>query len=254
LRDNQGNARGAAFLTGGGCPPIPDVHEKSHPHCENLVADFLRLAADDKVDRIVIAAQWLHLFSSQCGLWQNAPCFTFGDNRDPIEQETGARKATDAFREMIVHLIGLRKQVYVVLNIPVGFELDPAHVVIKRSLWGGVRINARSFVSRSEIENYRPYAHFVAAVRDTNAQIIEPMDYLCQGDRCPALSDVGEAMYKDDGHLRPTYVKTKVMFLDDTVADHVSAPARANRQSIRGSCDHRQSRAASCHRRTWRAR
>jgi peptidoglycan/LPS O-acetylase OafA/YrhL len=219
LSKEQGNGRGAIFLTGAACPPIPEAHEQAHPDCENLVTDFLSLAQDERVDRIVIAAQWYYLFLPQCGLQPNAPCFTFGDRRDPIEQETGAREATDEFRRMIQRLMTLQRRVYVVLSSPAGVALDPAHSVIRRSLLRGVRFSTHRSVARFAIEQYTPYANFIAAVRDTGAQIIDPMDFLCHGNRCPALSERGEAMYKDDCHLRPSYARTSVLFLDDTVAE-----------------------------------
>lgn len=42
---------------------------------------------------------------------------------------------------------------------------------------------------------------------------------LCDGATCPAVTADGEPMYRDFAHLRPSYVRDHVRFLDETVLD-----------------------------------
>ena len=42
-------------------------------------------------------------------------------------------------------------------------------------------------------------------------------DFLCENNKCSGLDKKGKAKYMDDYHLRPTYVKNHVRYLDQTV-------------------------------------
>ena len=51
------------------------------------------------------------------------------------------------------------------------------------------------------------------AAYSAGAVVIDPVEYLCRRD-CPALTNDGAPIYKNNGHLRPSYVRDNVTFLD----------------------------------------
>src|SRR5262249_11610085 len=62
LTGNPAGFRSAVFATGGGCPPIPGVHENHHPYCDGLIERAIEYARNPRVDTIVIAAAWHSYF------------------------------------------------------------------------------------------------------------------------------------------------------------------------------------------------
>lgn len=46
------------------------------------------------------------------------------------------------------------------------------------------------------------------------AQVIKPMDYLCDKDVCPIIGNDGHFMYFNYGHLRRAYVRDHATYID----------------------------------------
>ena len=50
--------------------------------------------------------------------------------------------------------------------------------------------------------------------RATGAIPVDPVDYLCKGGSCPAVTAEGEPIYTDPVHMRPFFVRSRVRYLD----------------------------------------
>jgi hypothetical protein len=48
------------------------------------------------------------------------------------------------------------------------------------------------------------------------AVVIDPLDYLCGSSICPAFEE-GNPIYMDPTHLRSSYVRDRVSYLDRTI-------------------------------------
>ena len=55
--------------------------------------------------------------------------------------------------------------------------------------------------------------------RESGAIVIDPVASLCDAALCPATAANGEPMYHDFAHLRPSYVRDHVTFLDRTLLE-----------------------------------
>jgi len=52
---------------------------------------------------------------------------------------------------------------------------------------------------------------------ETGANVIRPIDSLCNATQCPSVDVNGEPIYKDNAHLRPKYVRKKAHFIDEVL-------------------------------------
>ncbi len=56
------------------------------------------------------------------------------------------------------------------------------------------------------------------------AQVIKPLDYLCDSEFCPIADKDGHLMYFNYGHLRRSYVRDQATYIDQIFrpdVDHV---------------------------------
>jgi peptidoglycan/LPS O-acetylase OafA/YrhL len=93
------------------------------------------------------------------------------------------------------------KQVYFVLDNPFGEELAPQFLV-RRTLFHRVQIAVVPLSKTAAIERDEPVrSRLLKIAQDTDSKIIDPFQYLCAEDTCPALSSEGMPIYRDYDHL-----------------------------------------------------
>lgn len=204
------NTNGVIFKTGGGCLTIPEQPQDiEHKHCSTLTEDALRIATEKpEIDTVVIGSQWNGYLAHGYGMTKK-----YG---------VGSTEYADALNKLGGYIKGLRalnKRVFLVLNIPTGGSLDPKHLA-KRDLTAFPRVLTIQSGGIPKVQLEKAYGQIQSdlaqvAVR-AGATVINPLDYLCKSN-CPAVDTEGEPMYKDAGHLRPTYVRHKADFIDITV-------------------------------------
>ncbi len=214
-KDPQGT-RSAVFATFGGCPPIPHLYDSMTPKCLHFNEEVFAYAKSSDIDVVVVGAQWLGYF-----LGAHGGRYYYDDSgihRELGLQTIGSEKAYQALEAKIMELRGLGKKVYLIGNIPVGPEVDPS-IMVRRSLLPiGFSIN-KSGIKKSEfLGKYGEIRQRLVDISTrSGATLIDPISYLCSDAVCPSVLDDGEPIYKDGGHLRPSYVREKVHFLDETI-------------------------------------
>lgn len=192
------------FLTFGGCPPLPDVTEVNHPYCAGFVDAGLALVRERNIKTVVIGAHWWSYFTQHVS-------YEYKSQR-LISAEGGA-KSLEAFVDMVRTWIAEGRKVYVVLNIPFGTEMDPKNMIRRHLtsfevIWHPVNLATL----QKQVELTQRMRLLLEAV---GAETIDPLAYLCDKDGiCPTVTPDGKPIYKDAGHLRPTYVRSQVTFLD----------------------------------------
>jgi hypothetical protein len=201
-----------AFKTGAGCFPVPGVHYAAgYRHCDRLMQDSLTLARTlPGVETVVIGGQWNGYLWGGFGLTRRI-------ERGSAEYQAALHQLSAFIRE----LTALDKRVFLVLNIPVGRELDPKHLVQRSLHTFPQMLSVRSSsVDRGALESrFGTIQSDVAqAAVQAGAEVIDPKVHLCQSS-CPALEADGEPIYMDYSHLRPSFVRRQVTFLDRTVQD-----------------------------------
>ncbi|MBA3936051.1 MAG: acyltransferase [Planctomycetes bacterium] len=205
---NDPHGRGAIFLAGEGVPPLPGVRNRLDSARNAAFADdFRTLAERPDVDRVVIAAHWNAYFSNH-----------FDVDALPLDSAPGRARADTLFAALVAHVAASGKRVYLVLDNPSGDEVDP-HYIFKRSFGqAGVR---GAGVSRTRIlaQEGATRSFLAGLARPGSVIVIDALAELAVGDTCPAITADGEPIYKDNNHLRATFVRKHVHFLDATVRD-----------------------------------
>jgi peptidoglycan/LPS O-acetylase OafA/YrhL len=204
------------FATQGGCIPIPNVHHDKRHECDELVDDVLSYVSGKQVKTVVISALWYVYFD------KDSMHYIYNDRNSQkyfLIQSDGRKLALKSFEILLRRLNEQGKKTYVLLNIPIGEEFSPINM-INRSLVSGKSFFQIKYNDVST-DSFKRYRYIDSALIDvsgkSNAVVIDPKMYLCNEKRCPSISDDGEPIYKDTSHLRPSFVRTNVQFLDETL-------------------------------------
>jgi hypothetical protein len=208
LRENP-HSRSAIFITALGCPPIPDVREKSLQGTDELIPEFFRiLKSQHGVDRVVIAANWVWYLPEPAAKYQ------IHDHYFP--SPVAIDEACESFKKLISQLKSTGIKVYLVLNIPIDKKQDPKNEVCRS--FSGVMSTKAEVLHASEFnERYGPFLDRLAHIADkAGAEVIDPRKYLLSGGIFPRIID-GLHIYRDGWHLRDSYVRDHVKYLDRTI-------------------------------------
>jgi peptidoglycan/LPS O-acetylase OafA/YrhL len=209
LADDQAHPQGFIFHAFSGCLPMPGLLAAgSSAKCGAMMADALAVAADARVSTVVVAGNWNTYLVDGYGMQRH---YRFGD--------ATYLQARQALGEWIAVLVGQGKRVVVVLNSPIGRDLDPGFMIRRDfSSWPIFQVHSVGR-RRADLE-----ARYGALQRDlaktalqAGAAVIDPLDHLCGPTVCPALDAQGVPMYSDRSHLRSAFVRDQVRYLDDTL-------------------------------------
>ena len=204
-------AQSVIIYTGGKCPPIPSVrHDGKYSVCSTRIEKgFHDALTDESIKDVVIGAQWTSYFKENIG-------FYISQNKVKLPLESSQDIAMIELKKIIRKLRSLNKNVYVILNIPVGEAFDPSSNV-KRKLFKGVYYEEKN-ITRNEFETHFQtiFSKLEAAAIEAGANIINPLDLLCAQEYC-TISLNGIPIYKDTSHLRPFYVIQYAQFIDQTM-------------------------------------
>ncbi|WP_082159044.1 acyltransferase family protein [Chromobacterium sp. LK11] len=196
------------FATGGGCLAIPaSPYDEAHKHCTNLMESAFNYAKSDvNVKNIVIGAQWPQYLKDGAALTGK---FGVGEK----DYLASLKRLAAYIRE----LKRLGKNVYIVLSIPIGSELDPKFMIFRGlKHFPHLMLMREGGLSRQVInERYgKVQEDLRKVVESSGAKAVNPMDFLCNSVVCPSVDGNGEPIYKDGGHLRPAYVRDRARFID----------------------------------------
>jgi peptidoglycan/LPS O-acetylase OafA/YrhL len=215
-------ARAVVFAASGGCPPLPQVKELHHAYCDGLVERGVAYALRTDVDSVLIAANWRHYFIT-AGEYRGAEYQYVFDGAPLILGTPSYYKAIAAFQGMLAQLTKNGKRVFVLLQSPMSQGLDPRRMV-RRSLTDLSFALDVPVVTRASLESdfHGFEADLAKAAASAGAEIIDPLDWLCDRGTCPAFSADGLPLYRDEGHLNPAYAREHVAFLDSLIEAHAS--------------------------------
>lgn len=210
IKSSPNSMNSAIFKTGGGCLPVIGLqYDDMHTHCRAMMQDVVALVkGKPEINRIVIGAQWNGYLTTGFGLV------------DPIHPGDAAYdRALSSLSGFIREMVSNGKLVYLVANIPVGKEIDPKYVAQRDiSAFPDVFKLRAGGIDKTELE--RKFGKIRIDLKkvgfEAGAIVIDPVDYLCT-DRCESLDDQGNPIYKDVSHLRPSFVRDRVDFLDKTI-------------------------------------
>jgi hypothetical protein len=106
------------------------------------------------------------------------------------------------------------KQVYLVLNIPIGPKFAP-QAWLKRTLSGIEVVPVDSVPQNAILGIYRQIAADLRQIAEAaGAIVIDPFVTLCDPEACKAADERGAPIYIDGAHLRASFVRDHIDFLD----------------------------------------
>jgi peptidoglycan/LPS O-acetylase OafA/YrhL len=213
IQQNPLHTNSAIFFTAPGCPPIQNIKEPKHPACMGYANSVLDYSKSQDIDTIVIGALWFQYFDGRLSYQ-----FSENGNLYSISPDSeGARKALLSFENMIRKWVSDKKKVYLVLSIPTGNSIDPKHMFIRFPFSNLEKV--KKGISRADL--VKKHSDINNRLKDigtrVGAIVIDPLDALCNRTFCPATTDEGDPVYKDDGHLRTSYVVKNISYLDETI-------------------------------------
>ena len=222
MSDHPSNDRSATFAVRAGCAPaVIDLVENANAilGCHAFLRKVFEYAKTPEVEAVVIGAYWRGYVTTEPTNFSTLA----------LKPETDA--ALEDLRRLIAGLVSRGKHVYIVLNIPTSPFFDPRQMIRRTPLLTGFTVDIRA-PSRREVENaIGPIGTKLRHIAESaGAYVIDPVDWLCDARSCPAVSARGEPMYRDAGHLKPSYVRDSVRFLDATVLAQATRQRRADVQ------------------------
>ena len=204
------------FATEGGCPPLLNIHRDKHSECERFAEGVLSYVQRDDVKTVVIGALWYKYFED--GATYHVKGSAPGKVAS-LNEPDGRAQGLKSLETMLMQFHAMGKTTYLVLNIPTGTALGPNRMV-NRSLhdWDAFFTFNYDGIREQELDKYRYIdTSLIEIANRTGTIVIDPKKFLCANEVCPSITSDGEPMYKDGGHLRPTFVRKQIHFLDQTL-------------------------------------
>ena len=131
----------------------------------------------------------------------------------------GEQEAIASLGDMIHLLKRKGKDVVLVLSVPGGEQFNPQHF-FHRSLFGifltpPPAITKKDFLEKLGDQELRK--DLVRMAHENGVMVIDPLDYLADGENCLLVSDDGSPIRYDGLHLRSWFVREHVHYLDWTI-------------------------------------
>jgi len=214
IKKNPDKTYSAIFATIPGCTPLVNVKTGENDVCQKHMEATLQLAITrPSIKRVVIGGLWY---------WLDNRNYTFAtDEKLPIKMGSkGYDLAMASLSNYIAILTANKKEVTIVLNIPMGAELAPEHI-LERNLFRFPQVFQlrSSQVSLSKLEEQ--YAvikkDLTNIALENKIGLIDPTKFLCVNDVCSGFRDDFDPIYKDAVHLRSSYAKNYATFIDLTI-------------------------------------
>ena len=210
FEENSNRLKSAIFATYPSWLPIPNVYSPNYPHHVGIMEAALELAKDSTVTDVVIGAQWLGYFNGGTKHYHVKDGIHYR-----LESATGAASACNDLTKLIQDFIKSGKRVYLVSNMPIGGEYDPKNLFVQRDFFGRWKIDKKNGSKESWLAYFKDLKLVLQKVaKDSGAILLNPEDLLCNEKECLVTDDKGDPIYYDSLHLRASYVKNKVDFLD----------------------------------------
>jgi peptidoglycan/LPS O-acetylase OafA/YrhL len=204
----------AIYATYGGCIPVPGVVGRNEP-CHDFMQSAYEFAKISDAHVVVIAAQWYGYFTNNLDFI----------GKESLASDEGRQKALAVLQSELESLNRLGKKVYLVSSIPVGPQFAPKSW-IKRTI-RGIKFQPTYEVERSSMSvEYEKIARdFARVAAATGATIIDPFSYFCDSRVCRLVDENGNPIYKDGYHLRSSFVRAHVDYLDGLLLNETKAAA-----------------------------
>jgi peptidoglycan/LPS O-acetylase OafA/YrhL len=203
------------FVTRSGCLMLPNItYDNRHPACTEMRDTAIQEANSTNFDTIVLGGAWNGYFVLNNWKYHH----TQGDIESLIEHNSeGMEAALKEIGLLIKSWVGQGKTVYLLLDNPIGSDFDPRKLIQGSRLEGKMSATQDASTVRYPPDQKHLHTRLIEIAASNGAKVIDPVSTLCQVDVClRSLSD-GSPIYKDDWHLRASYVRENARWMDELV-------------------------------------
>jgi peptidoglycan/LPS O-acetylase OafA/YrhL len=200
------------FVVGGSCAPVPGMIQRDDfSHCGNMPGILLDLVRREHIQSVVLGASW-------AGYGGDAMMIERNGRRLSLNESDG-RDAFYANLEDYVRLLrDAGAEVFLVRGVPVHHtRFDPA-MMVERSLMGfKIAADVDKDVPTAELRDvYRVIDDRLSTIaQHTRATLLDAFPDICGNTSgCSPFFAGVEPKYSDGVHLRPSFVRAHVHFLD----------------------------------------
>jgi len=195
------------FLTHGGCFPIKEIITFKRD-CKNINHVELVLA-EQHFDKIVVGGDWWQRF--QIDEWH----VKSDDGLITINTLQGQEVAYSLIDDLFLRLTQNSEQVYLLLPLPTGELYD--YKYISRQAFNNTPLK-RSYSRQYFADRYASFNEKITKLAvKYQIEVINPLDALCNTQQCSTADSEGVPIYKDNKHIRASYMRSNVVFLDNMV-------------------------------------
>jgi peptidoglycan/LPS O-acetylase OafA/YrhL len=206
-REAKAPRRTVLIRTKGGCAPLPGIDRRGYD-CDDYVDETYRLAERPEVDTIVIAASWKG-FISRRDYYRSSD----EDFAEPLQPSSDEWVWT-GFETRLRALTQRGKRVVIVLSTPRGNVFDPRMMLLRDGIDFEARIPPRVDVRAVDRDTAYVDGKLTAIAERAGAEVVDPTRWVCDTRWCPTVDRNGKPYFKDDTHLRASFVREHVTALD----------------------------------------
>jgi peptidoglycan/LPS O-acetylase OafA/YrhL len=209
LSEDAHSSRSVEFVWRAGCASEPSLSLVDPAACKEMMAQGLARAQAPEVDTIVVGFCWYAYFMAD-----------FASDRVGAAAPLlpGTEEAIIALERTLGGFTKAGKRVYLVLQSPIDPGYPPRKMIRRSLSPPGFLLDVRP-PQRAVIERtYAPFVHLLeAAAKRVGAITIDPMQSLCDTSVCRSVTGDGKPVFRDPFHLRSSYIRNHVHYLDATV-------------------------------------
>jgi peptidoglycan/LPS O-acetylase OafA/YrhL len=224
------------FLASSACPPLTGiriVHDQFK--CNGFVEKAMQFAEARHFARILLVSNWYAYFKPQLG----TVCFETGGGcrleKEPESFYPLLDAAFSGLRSRLWELKNRGTEIVIVGTTPASQWNVPSELAKRRFL--GLDTTDVEYIDRGMYDSnaYPIKSRLMALAASIGGKFVDPLDFLCDNQRCPTVDSEGMPYFKDECHYRSATVRTsRFQFLDDAsgLKERVSAaPAISNSAS-----------------------
>lgn len=221
----RGGIKSVAFMTRGGCPPVPFVYEEKYKNCLYFVDKFWQyLEHTPSIKTIVISACfncYLVKSSEPQEVPIDAPRYFFKKNSifEYFRNGNGKDLALQEFVNFANEIVLKGYELYVLLDNPLDERFDPKKII------GSGRGGRPVFLTASKESYLISFSRnpkqvaleddLIKRLHGTGAVVVDSAEIICPKNICSSLDASGRPIYKDSDHIRPFFVTEKMNILDN---------------------------------------
>lgn len=199
------------FAVHEGCLPVPGLKQDNADLNERVCNEYrnsiLELMKDPEIKTIILAGCW------NCYLIQDENPNNRHMETNKYAQKPFKTKILSSLKSFLVNS-KKTKNVYLVLDNPVGATFDPSD---------HLKGNRLSGFSVEKMHQYGEFIDVQMALRNellaiantASVNVIDPSAHLCSGNKCKSLDVNGSPIYSDNNHLRASYVGKSITYMDE---------------------------------------